>query len=88
MAIIAIVAKAEEERSMTGGQPGSQASVSEGAGGVPQHRGLARRKSHAPPGKYDEDDPIPDEQEEGPAPVTVRQVFEGLFHTSHDEHAK
>lgn len=54
-----------------------------------ERRGPVRRKSHAPLGKYDEETaPIPDEQEEGPAPVTVRHVFEGLFHTSHHEHAK
>lgn len=53
------------------------------------HRGLARRKNHAPPKNYDEEAaPIPDQQEEGPAPVTVRHVFEGLFHTSHHEHAR
>ena len=74
---------------------GSQTSNTDTLGGFslglpPQyHRGLARRKSRAPPDKYDEEnDPIPDEQEEGPAPVTVRHVFEGLFHNSHHEHAK
>ena len=53
-------------------------------------RGLVRRRSHAPPpDKYkEEDDPIPDEQEEGPAPVKIRHVFEGLFHTSHHEHPR
>ena len=49
-----------------------------------RYRGLVRRKSHAPPDKYDEEnDPIPDEQEEGPVPVKIRHVFEGLFHSSH-----
>lgn len=52
------------------------------------HRGVARRKSHAPKNYDEEAVPIPDQQEEGPAPVTVRHVFEGLFHTSHHEHAR
>jgi hypothetical protein len=50
---------------------------------------LARRRSHAPPPeKYDEEnDPIPDAQEEGPAPVKIRHVFEGFFHSSHHDHS-
>lgn len=72
---------------------GSTTSYSDLPNGLSQEplpwRGPVRRKSHAPLGKYDEETaPIPDEQEEGPAPVTVRHVFEGLFHTSHHEHAK
>ena len=53
------------------------------------HRGLARRRSHAHPENYDEEnDPIPDEQEEGPAPVKIRHVFEGIFHSSHHDHTQ
>ena len=68
---------------------GSQASntdtVSQGRPPPPHfNRGLVRRKSHAPRDKFDEEnDPIPDETEEGPAPVKIRHVFEGFFHTSH-----
>lgn len=55
---------------------------------LPHHRLAARRRNHAPTGVYhDEDDPLPDEQEEV-APVTVRHVLEGLFHSSHHEHAR
>ena len=44
---------------------------------------LGRRKSHRPRQENrvqdDEDDPLPGESEEAP-PVTVRDVFGGLFH--------
>lgn len=76
---------------MAGGSETTTADIA--SQGLPQSfhftRGLARRKSHAPPEKYDEEnDPIPDEQEEGPAPVKFRHVFEGLFHSSHHEHTE
>ena len=52
-------------------------------------RGLVRRRSHAHPETYDEEnDPIPDEQDEGPAPVKIRYLFEGLFHSSHHDHTQ
>lgn len=69
---------------------GTQAENSGEPGGPPQlHARLNRRKSHPSRVGYDEEnDPIPDEHEEG-HPVRVRHVLEGLFHTHHGhEHAR
>ena len=80
------------QRTMIGGGEESRASATVTQSQLYVHGSRAgiRRKSHAPPlDKYDEEnDPIPDDQEEGPAPVKIRHVFEGLFHSSNHDHAQ